>query len=72
MAGLFQRVPIPRGRGRRQDLLLELAAVVGPSSTRRLAKAAIERFTRQWNDGASAFIWVKTPGEILATAVRKA
>ena len=33
--------------------------------------AAIERFTRQWNDGASPFTWVKTPDEILAKAVRK-
>jgi Integrase core domain. len=34
--------------------------------------AAIERFTRQWNDGASPFTWVKTSDEILAKAVRKA
>ena len=33
--------------------------------------AAIERFTRQWNTGASPFKWVKTSDEILAKAVRK-
>ena len=33
--------------------------------------AAIERFTRDWDDGASPFIWVKTPDEILAEAVHK-
>jgi hypothetical protein len=33
--------------------------------------AAIERFTRQWNDGAAPFTWVKTPDEILAKAGRK-
>ena len=32
---------------------------------------AIERFTRQWNSGASPFKWVKTPADILAKAVRK-
>ncbi len=37
----------------------------------RALVAAIERFTRQWNDGASPFTWVKTPDEILAKAVRK-
>ena len=38
----------------------------------RALVAAIERFTRQWNDGASPFTWVKTPDEILAKAVRNA
>jgi transposase len=33
--------------------------------------AMIEAFTRQWNDGASPFIWVKTADQILAKAVRK-
>ena len=33
--------------------------------------AAIERFTREWNAGATPFIWVKTADEILAKAVRK-
>ena len=37
----------------------------------RALVAAIERFTRAWNDGASPFRWVKTPDEILAKAVRK-
>jgi transposase len=33
--------------------------------------AAIERFTRAWNTGATPFKWVKTADEILAKAVRK-
>jgi transposase len=37
----------------------------------RALVAAIERFTRSWNTGASPFVWVKTPDEILAKAVRK-
>ena len=37
----------------------------------RALVAAIERFTRAWNTGASPFTWVKTPDEILAKAVRK-
>jgi DDE superfamily endonuclease len=38
----------------------------------RVLIAAIERFTRQWNDGGSPFMWVKTPDEILVQAERKA
>ena len=38
----------------------------------RALTAAIERFTREWNAGASPFVWVKTADEILAKAVRKA
>src|SRR6266508_3957107 len=34
--------------------------------------ALIDTFTRNWNSGASPFIWVKTADEILAKAVRKA
>jgi transposase/transposase-like protein len=37
----------------------------------RALVAAIERFTREWNAGASPFMWVKTADEILAKAVRK-
>ncbi len=37
----------------------------------RALVAAIERFTREWNTGASPFAWVKTADEILAKAVRK-
>jgi transposase len=33
--------------------------------------AMIETFTRQWNEGSSPFIWVKTADDILAKAVRK-
>ena len=38
----------------------------------RALVAAIERFTREWNADATPFVWVKTPDEILAKAVRKA
>jgi transposase len=37
----------------------------------RALSAAIERFTRGWNADATPFMWVKTPDEILAKAVRK-
>lgn len=37
----------------------------------RALAAAIERFTRDWNAGATPFSWVKTADEILAKAVRK-
>ncbi len=37
----------------------------------RALVAAIERFIRNWNDGAAPFVWVKTADEILAKAVRK-
>jgi len=37
----------------------------------RALGAAIERFTREWNTGASPFAWVRTADEILAKAVRK-
>jgi transposase len=33
--------------------------------------AAIERFTRDWNAGATPFTWIKTADQILAKAVRK-
>jgi transposase len=33
--------------------------------------AMIDAFTRQWNAGASPFVWVKTADQILAKAVRK-
>jgi transposase-like protein/transposase len=33
--------------------------------------AMIDAFTRQWNDGAGPFAWVRTADEILAKAVRK-
>ena len=37
----------------------------------RVLTAAIERFPREWNAGATPFLWVKTADEILARAVRK-
>jgi len=33
--------------------------------------AMIDAFTRQWNEGSSPFVWVKTADAILAKAVRK-
>lgn len=33
--------------------------------------AAIERFTRDWNTGATPFSWVRTADDILAEAIRK-
>jgi len=33
--------------------------------------AMIDAFTRQWNEGSSPFVWVKTADQILAKAVRK-
>jgi transposase len=33
--------------------------------------AMIDAFTRQWNEGASPFAWVKDADQILAKAVRK-
>ncbi len=33
--------------------------------------AAIDTFTRSWNEGSSPFVWTKTADEILAKAVRK-
>jgi len=40
------------------------------SSVRELI-AMIDAFTRQWNEGASPFVWVKSADAILAKAVRK-
>jgi hypothetical protein len=37
----------------------------------RVLTAVIERFTREWNAGATPFTWVRTADEILAKAVRK-
>jgi hypothetical protein len=37
----------------------------------RALTAAIERFSRRWNAGASPLTWVKTADEILARAVRE-
>jgi transposase len=37
----------------------------------RAVSAVIERFTREWNEGATPFKWVKRADEILAKAVRK-
>jgi len=37
----------------------------------RAVSAVIERFTREWNEGATPFKWVKSADEILAKAVRK-
>ena len=43
----------------------------GSFESLRALVAAIERFTREWNADATPFVWVKTPDQILAKAVRK-
>jgi hypothetical protein len=43
----------------------------GSFESLRALSAAIERFTREWNTGATPFRWVKTAYDILAKAVRK-
>jgi putative transposase len=46
---------------------------IGRGSFRNVKElvAMIDAFTRQWNEGASPFVWVKTADQILAKAVRK-
>ena len=53
-------------------ILSRQALARGSFESVRALVAAIERFTREWNSGASPFKWVKTPDEILAKAIRKA
>lgn len=53
------------------SILTRQAIRRGSFESRRALTAAIERFTREWNAGASPFTWVKTADEILAKAVRK-
>lgn len=54
------------------SILTRQAIRRGSFESVRALTAAIERFTREWNTGASPFSWVKTADEILAKAVRKA
>lgn len=53
------------------SILTRQALRRGSFESLRALSAAIERFTREWNTGASPFHWVKTADEILAKAVRK-
>jgi len=53
-------------------ILTRQALARGSFESVRALTAAIERFTREWNAGASPFSWVKTADAILAKAVRKA
>jgi transposase len=52
-------------------ILTRLALQRGSFESVRALVATIERFTREWNADATPFLWVKTPDEILAKAVRK-
>lgn len=56
----------------RFSVLTRQALRRGSFESVRALTAAIERFTREWNAGATPFTWVKTADEILAKAVRKA
>ncbi len=52
--------------------ILSLQAIRrGSLESIRALVAGIERFTREWNAGATPFRWVKTPDQILAKAVGK-
>jgi transposase len=53
------------------SILTRQAIRRGSFESVRALSAAIERFTREWNAGATPFTWVKTADEILAKAVRK-
>ena len=53
------------------SILTRQALRRGSFESLRALSAAVERFTRKWNTGASPFHWVKTADEILAKAVRK-
>ncbi|HVL52796.1 MAG TPA: IS630 family transposase [Vitreimonas sp.] len=53
------------------SILTRQAIRRGSFESVRALTAAIERFTREWNAGATPFTWVKTADEILAKAVRK-
>ena len=52
-------------------ILSRLAIRRGTFESVRALTAAIERFSRRWNAGASPFTWVKTADEMLAKAVRE-
>ncbi len=52
-------------------ILTEQVIRRGNDESVRALVARIERFTREWSEGATPFKWVKTADEILAKAVRK-
>jgi len=52
-------------------ILTEQVVRRGNDESVRALVARIERFTREWSEGATPFQWVKTADEILAKAVRK-
>ena len=52
-------------------ILTEQVIRRGNDESVRALVARIERFARQWTEGATPFVWVKTAEEILAKAVRK-
>jgi transposase len=53
------------------SILTRQAIRRGSFESVRALVAAIERFTREWNAQATPFVWLKTPDQILAKAVRK-
>jgi transposase len=52
-------------------ILTEQVIRRGDDPSVRALIARIERFVREWSEGATPFVWVKTAEEILAKAVRK-
>ncbi len=52
-------------------ILTEQVIRRGDDDSVRALIARIERFVREWSEGATPFVWVKTAEEILAKAVRK-
>jgi transposase len=52
-------------------ILTEQVVRRGNDESVRALVARIERFSREWSDGATPFKWVKTADEILAKAVRE-
>jgi transposase len=52
-------------------ILTRQAVRRGSFSSVKDLTSAIDEFTRQWNDGATPFTWIKTADQILAKATRK-
>jgi transposase len=52
-------------------ILTEQVIRRGDDPSVRALVARIERFVREWSEGATPFVWVKTAEEILAKAMRK-
>ncbi len=52
-------------------ILTEQVVRRGSDESVRELVARLERFVREWSEGATPFKWVKTADEILAKVVRK-